>query len=247
MHSGNPPIITNFAESNFMQEQASLLNISRDLDGETLDEATTNAISKNIAESNTIAGTRVTDSANPKEFYEAFTNVYADKPKDEAYFKRKLELYRKEAFIVYAANLVFDFKISDADKYNILLETSKNGIKLIWQFIYLSYQNQELLMLDQRYKHYADTFDRINKFQRNGGRIAKADSSKVCKLFQNFQFFVLKNSVLKNSGRRQPSEKVKETPPTNTNLPEVVSMDVVSDFKLPKYTETEKLMDDVSF
>ena len=83
----NPPTITNFAESNFMQEQASLLNITRDLDEEALDESTANAISRNIAESNTIAGTRVKDSANSKEFYEAFTNVYADKPKDEAYFK----------------------------------------------------------------------------------------------------------------------------------------------------------------
>ena len=54
----------------------------------------------------------------------------------------------------------------------------------MWQFICLRYQDQELLMMNQRYQQYAKTFDRINKFQMQDGMIAKADGPKVCKLFQ---------------------------------------------------------------
>ena len=50
-----------------------------------------------------------------------------------------------------------------------------------------------------------------------------------------------------NVGEKQSPEKAKDTTPTVTTAPVVVSADVVSEFKLPEYTETELLMDDVVF
>ena len=63
-------------------------------------------------------------------FYEAFVNHYAKPEKEEGYFKRKLDAYRKDACIWHAAVLLFDFHISDADKHKLIFET-RNVIKLI--------------------------------------------------------------------------------------------------------------------
>ena len=102
------------------------------------------------------------------------------------------------------------------------------------QLICLSYQDQELLMLDQRYQQYAKIFDHINKFQVQGGMIPKGDGHKDCKLFQ---FFVLKAPVLKLICRKQPlQEKPAANVPSATNEQGVAAMEVVSEYQLLKYS-----------
>ena len=95
-------------------------------------------------------------------------------------------------------------------------------------------------MLELRYKQYADSFTRINEFQKQVGIIAKKDADKVYRLFK---FFCLKDRVFSSLIRKpktlQPNSTEKGEETKNTT-----AMEIESDFKLPKYTDTEILMDD---
>ena len=127
------------------------------------------------------------------DFYEGFVNAYVNKELTETYVRGKLEKYWKEAFIQHTAKIAFDFQTLDADKYNILF-ARKNGIKWIWQFIFLSYHDQELLLLESRYRYVAKYFKHLNTLQSQRGVLAKKDASKICKLLQ---FFIVKDVSLK--------------------------------------------------
>ena len=83
----------------------------------------------------------------PTEVTSNWSNHYEKTENEEGYIKRKLDAYRKDARIEHTAVLSFDCRISDADKHKLMFET-RNGIKMIWQFICQSYQDLELLMLD---------------------------------------------------------------------------------------------------
>ena len=56
--------------------------------------------------------------------------------------------------------------------FEFLVETEGN-LKLMWQSVFLSFMDQELLMLELRYKQHADVFNRLNAFQIETGLIAK--------------------------------------------------------------------------
>ena len=83
------------------------------------------------------------------------------------------------------AKAVFDFSMTDANRFKFLFETGKN-LKLMWQFIYLSFFDQELLMLELKHRQNAEDFNRINAFQIENGVIAKKDGPKVYRLFKLF-------------------------------------------------------------
>ena len=118
------------------------------------------------------------------DFFQAFVNIYVNKDLTDTYVKGKLEKYRKEAFLQHTARIAFDFQISDADKYTILFDC-RNCIKWIWQFIFLSYHDQELLLMEPRYQHVAKDFERVNTFQKQKGVIAKRMLQK-CANFSSF-------------------------------------------------------------
>ena len=85
------------------------------------------------------------------------------------------------------ARAVFDFSLDDKKRFEFLFETEGN-LKQIWQFMFLSFMDQELLMLELRYKQHAEDFNRINAHQLETGLIAKKDGPKVYCLFIFFLF-----------------------------------------------------------
>ena len=208
MERTQAPNIVTFAESIFLEDQmrqfAVSSTIDEDISARTI--VTNTGYNTSIAPIGQVSTAPIEATSNEvipanANFYEAFVNHYAKPEKEDGYFKRKLDAYQKDAYIRHTAVLSFDFQISDADKHKLMFET-RNGIKLIWQFICLSYQDQELLMMDQRYQQYAKTFDRIHNFQVQAGMIAKADGPKVCKLFQ---FYFEESHTTKTSSNQENS------------------------------------------
>ena len=108
-------------------------------------------------------------------------------------------------------------------------------IKLIWQFIFLCYQDEQIYMLELRHKQYAEDFNMLNEFQIQRGMLAKKDMAKIYRLFK---FFCLKVRIFSSFIRRPrhlgPNSKEKGEAVINTN-----AMEIESDLKLPKYTDTE--------
>ena len=66
------------------------------------------------------------------------------------------------------ARAVFDFSLDDKKHFEFLFETEGN-LKLLWQFVYLSFIDQELLMLELRYKQHSEDFNVINNLQTKTG------------------------------------------------------------------------------
>jgi len=154
---------------------------------------------------------------------------------------QKLKLFR-EGHMQSLAKAVFDFSMDDKVRYKLLFETEGN-LKLMWQFIFLSFMDQELLMLELKYKQHSEDFSRINNYQIEHGLIAKKDGPKVYRLFE---LFCLKDKVFNAFINRQkqplPSQK-KENVVENLSTS---AMEVDSGLKLPAYSEVENMMDDTN-
>ena len=90
-----------------------------------------------------------------------FNNKFANK--DAGYRLSKLKMYRENSQMQSLAKSVFDFSMNEEDRFKLLFETQGN-LKLIWQFIYLSFFDQDLMMLELKYKQHAEDFQRINAF-----------------------------------------------------------------------------------
>ena len=117
------------------------------------------------------------------EFSEPFHNKFTKKSEGERF--QSLNIYREDNNMQLMAKAVFDFSMEDNDCFKLLFETGSN-LNWMWQFIYLSFMDQELMMLELRYKQYAEDFNHINTFQMETGLIAKKDGPEVyhlCKLF----------------------------------------------------------------
>ena len=102
--------------------------------------------------------------------------------------------------------------------------------------------DQDLMMMEVRYKQHAEDFARINAYQIETGLIAKKDGPKVHRLFK---LFCLKDRVF-NAFINRPKSIVPvsiEKVATNTNNN---AMKTDSHLKLPGFPDTEILMDDVS-
>ena len=56
----------------------------------------------------------------------------------------------------------------------------------------MSFFDQDIMMLELKYKQHAEDFHRINTFQQEGGFIAKKEAPKVYRLFK---LFCLKDRV----------------------------------------------------
>jgi len=181
----------------------------------------------------------VTDIVPAVEFFEAFVNKFTDK--DFAYRTNKLKLFREDCSIQVMAKTAFDFNLDDSTRLENLFGPIGN-IKKMWLFIYLSFHDQEMLMLELRHKQYAEDFNKLNEFQIQKGMLAKKDMAKIYRLFK---FFCLKDRIFSSFIRRPrnlgPNSKEKGEEVLNTN-----AMEIESDLKLPKYTDTEVMMDDFS-
>ena len=168
-----------------------------------------------------------------------FNNKCANK--DAGYRLNKLRMFREDSQMQSLAKSVFDFNMNDEDRFKLLFETEGN-LKLIWQFIYLSFFDQDLMMLELKYKQHAEDFQRINAFHQEAGFIAKKEAPKIYRLFK---LFCLKDRVFSAFMSR-----VKCQVPISTGKGEEAkvssAMEVESDLFLPAYTDTEILMDDMS-
>ena len=104
------------------------------------------------------------------EFSDLFHNKFTKKSEGERF--QSLKIYREDNNMQLMAKAVFDFSMEDNDRFKLLFETGSN-LKRMWQFIYLSFMDQDLMMLELRYKQYAEDFNGINTFQMEKVLIAK--------------------------------------------------------------------------
>ena len=166
-----------FVESIFsdsaIRKHSILLNDSSDSDSND----NTNIANENIE---TISGERLAS-----EFFGVFTNKFTNK--DLGVRMQKLKLFREDGHMQSLARAVFDFSMDDKVRYNLLFETEGN-LKLMWQFIFLSFMDQELLMLELKYKQHSEDFNRINNYQIEHGLIAKRMDPKCISSFQSVLF-----------------------------------------------------------
>jgi len=102
--------------------------------------------------------------------------------------------------------------------------------------------DQEIMMLELRYKQYAEEFNHINTFQKETGLIAKKDGPKVCRLFKLF--------CLKDRGFNSLVKREKKVKPASievmVNTQSLFAMEIENGLELPDYTNTEILMDDLT-
>ena len=173
------------------------------------------------------------------DYFDCFVNKFTKATEGERL--KNVKAYREDSNVQNMAKAVFDFSMTDANRFKFLFETGKN-LKLMWQFIYLSFFDQDLLMLELKHRQNAEDFNRINAFQIENGVIAKKDGPKVYRLFK---LFCLKDRVFNSLVVRErkvivhvSTEKV-----ADNNKPS--AMEVESGWKLPDYTDTEVLMDDM--
>ena len=89
-------------------------------------------------------------------------------------------MFRKDSQMQSLAKSVFDFSMNDEDRFKLLFETEGN-LKLIWQFIYLSFFDQDLMMLELKYKQHAEDFQRINAFHHEAGLFER---SRIQRLYE---------------------------------------------------------------
>ena len=116
------------------------------------------------------------ESVQAVECFSWCSNKFANK--DAGYRLNKLKLYREDSQMQSLAKSVFDFSMDDNDRFKLLFETEVN-LKLMWQFIYLSVFDQDLMMLELKYKQHAKDFQRRNAFHQEAGFIAKKEAPKI--------------------------------------------------------------------
>ena len=129
------------------------------------------------------------DCVQTVECFGWFNNKFLNK--DAEYRLTKLNIYREDSQMQSLAKSVFDFSMDDNERFKLLFDMEGN-LKLIWQFVYSSFFDQDIMMLELKYKQHAEDFHRINTFQQEGGFIAKKEAPKVYRLFK---LFCLKDRV----------------------------------------------------
>ena len=116
-----------------------------------------------------------------QDHFEAFHNKFSDKTEGQRH--QCLKALKEDSHMQNMAKAVFDFSMTDSDRFKFLFEMGRN-LKRMWQFIYLSFFEQELLMLELRYKQHAEDFNRINAVQLETGCISRLDGPKSIPLVQ---------------------------------------------------------------
>ena len=135
--------------------------------------------------------------------------------------------------------------MDDEARFNFLFANEGN-IKRIWQFIYLSFVDNEQLQ-GEKYKHQRGDFGRINEYQCSTGLIDRKDKQRIYKLFR---ICCLKDKVFSAFMNRKKSPAPASKQEEEIQVGSVVitgptAMDVTSEYKLPRYTPTEELMDNL--
>ena len=95
------------------------------------------------------------------EFFEPFHSRFTKKSEGERF--QNLKIYREDNNMQLIAKAVFDYSMEVNDRFKLLFETGSN-LKWMWQFIYFSFMDQELMMLELSYKQYAEEFNHISTF-----------------------------------------------------------------------------------
>ena len=223
MASGLKPTVDRLGEFNLQEESLKkhsiLLNDSESENEDNIITATSNV------------------GVTTNEFFDSFQNKYVNK--DTGFRLQRLKAYREDGHMQSLARAVFDFSMDDKARFELLFETEGN-LKLIWHFIFLSFMDQELLMLELKYKQHAEDFNRIHAVQVETGKIAKKDGPKVYRLFK---LFCLKDRVF-NAFINRPKKCSPISTETVVETEQTRAMDIETDLKLPSYTDTEIMMDD---
>ena len=68
---------------------------------------------------------------------------------------------------------IIESRSTRSETWGKLVFETEGNLKLIWQFIYLSFFDQDLMMLELKYQQHAEDFQRINVFHQEAGFIAK--------------------------------------------------------------------------
>ena len=110
--------------------------------------------------------------------------------------------------------------------------------------IYVSFNEQEILLTEPGYGNYCVDFDALKKYQKQTGYILKSSAYKVYKLFR---FFIMKDPILHAISREQTIVTQVDVSANSAETP-LVEMEIAREHTLPKlrFSDTEKLMDDLS-
>ena len=235
--------------SDMEQRQQTLLRQSAENffgeDEENISERNTRLLRQQlIQESGTSEETKSEGTNAPiilVEKYAQFTNQFIDKPIVEQ--KDKLDEMRNSSILRALVRTAEDFTLEEEEKYALLFNEG-DRLKRIWEYIYVSFNEQEILLTEPGYGNYCVDFDALKEYQKQTGYILKNSAYKVYKLFR---FFVMKDPILHAVSREQINVTQVDVSANSAETP-LVEMDIASENSLPKlrFTDTEKLMDDLS-
>ena len=175
------------------------------------------------------------------EKYAQFVNQFINKPIEEQ--KEKLDEMRNSSIKRATVRTAEDFTLEDEEKYTLLFNEG-DRLKRIWEYIYVSFNEQEILLTEPGYGNYCVDFDALKKYKKQTGYILKSSAYKVYKLFR---FFIMKDPILHAISREQTIVTQVDVSANSAETP-LVEMEIAREHTLPKlrFSDTEKLMDDLS-
>jgi len=121
------------------------------------------------------------------EKYAQPINQFINKPIEEQ--KDKLDEMRNSSIIRALVRTAEDFTLEDEEKYALLFNEG-NRLKRIWENIYVSFNEQEIILTVPGHGNYCVDFDALKKYQKQTGYILKSSAYKVYKIFR---FFIMKD------------------------------------------------------
>ena len=121
-----------------------------------------------------------------------------------------------------------DFTLEDEEKYALLFNEG-DRLKRIWANIYVSFNEQEILLTEPGYENYCVDFDALKKYQKQTGYILKSSAYKVYKLFR---FFIMKDPILHAISREQTIVTQVDVLANSAETP-LVEMEIAREHNLP--------------
>ena len=128
-------------------------------------------------------------------------------------------------------------------KKSMLSFNEGDRLKRIWEYICVSFNEQEILLTEPGYGKYCVDFDALKKYQKQTGYVLKSRAYKVYKLFR---FFIMKDPILHAISREQTIVTQVDVS-ANSAETSLVEMEIAREHTLPKlrFSDTEKLLDDL--
>ena len=103
--------------------------------------------------------------------------------------KAKLIEMRDSAAMRALVRIAEDFTIEEDEKYSLLFNNGEK-LKIIWEYICASFNDQEMLLTEPGYTNYCADYDLLKKYQLQTGYFLKNNAYKIYKLFR---FFIMKD------------------------------------------------------